>query len=103
MLKKGLNTLNKIRDAEIIKYKNHTPKHKELLDLFNDLLDIILTDKTLMSQKDKNEKEKEKEKENENENDETLMSSKDDNDENGNENEDDDETMSQNEIIKEKK
>ena len=102
MLKKGLNTLNKIRDAEIIKYKNHTPKHKELLDLFNDLLDIILTDKTLMSQKDKNEKEKEKEKENENENDETLMSSKDDNDENGNENEDDDETMSQNEIIKEK-
>ena len=60
MLKKGLNTLNKIRDAEIIKYKNHTPKHKELLNLFNDLLDIILTDKTLMSSKDKNEKEKEK-------------------------------------------
>ena len=44
--KKGLNTLNKIKDAEIIKYKNHTPKHKELLNLFNDLLDIILTDKT---------------------------------------------------------
>ena len=47
-------------------------------------------------------KKRKREKENENENDETLMSSKDDNDENGNENEDDDETMSQNEIIKEK-
>ena len=69
--KKGLNTLNKIKDAEIIKYKNHTPKHKELLNLFNDLLDIILTDKTLESesQEDKNE----------NENDKTLMSSKDEN------------------------
>ena len=101
--KKGLNTLNKIKDAEIIKYKNHTPKHKELLNLFNDLSDTILTDKTLMSSKDKNEKEKEKEKEkenrNENENDETLMSSKDD-DDNENENEDDDETMSQNEKTK---
>ena len=60
--KKGLNTLNEIKDAEIIKYKNHTTKHKELLNLFNDLLDIILTDKTLMSLKDKNEKEREKEK-----------------------------------------
>ena len=47
-------------------------------------------------------KKRKREKENENENDEALMSSKDDNDENGNENEDDDETMSQNEIIKEK-
>ena len=58
--KKGLNTLNKIKDAEIIKYKNHTPKHKELLNLFNDLSDTILTDKTLMSSKDKNEKKKKK-------------------------------------------
>ena len=53
-------------------------------------------------------KKRKREKENENENDEALMSSKDDNDENGNKNEDenknedDDETMSQNEIIKEK-
>ena len=39
--KKGLNTLNKIKDAEIIKQKNHIPKHKQLLNLFNDLLDII--------------------------------------------------------------
>ena len=67
--KKDLNTLNKIKNAEIIKYKKRTPGHKELLNLFNDLLDIILTDKTLESesQEDKNE----------NENDKTLMSSKD--------------------------
>ena len=73
--KKDLNTLNKIKNAEIIKYKKRTPGHKELLNLFNDLLDIILTDKTLILSKDKNEKEKE----NENENDKTLMLSKDEN------------------------
>ena len=76
--KKDLNTLNKIKNAEIIKHKNHTPKHKKLLNLFNNLLDIILTDKTLMLSKDKNENE--------------------DHYENGNENEDDyeNETMNQN-------
>ena len=60
--KKNLSTLNKIKNAEIISYKNHTPKHKELLNLFNDLIDIILTDKTLESesQKDKNKNENEK-------------------------------------------
>ena len=47
--KKSLNTLNKIKDAEIIKHKKHTPKHKELLNLFNDLLDTILTGYTLES------------------------------------------------------
>ena len=59
-VKKGLNTLNEIKDAEIIKYKNYTPKHKEVLNLFNDLLDVILTDKTLESesQKDKNKNKK---------------------------------------------
>ena len=45
---------------------------KELLNLFSDLSDTILTGKTLMSSKDgkenENEKEKEKEKENKNEN-----------------------------------
>ena len=73
--KKGLNKLNEIKNAGIIKYKKRTPKQKELLNLFNDLLDVILTDKTLMSSKD----------ENENENDKTLMSSNDDN-QNKNEN-----------------
>ena len=60
--KKGLNTLNEIKNAEIIKYKRRTPKHKELLNLLNDLLDTILTDKTLKSKSQK---------------DNTLMSSKD--------------------------
>ena len=96
--KKGLNTLNKIKDAEIIKYKNHTLKHKELLNLFNDLLDIILTGKILESESQEDENENDKtlmwsnnDDENKNENDKTLMSSKDEN-----EDEDDDETMSQN-------
>ena len=69
--KKGLNKLNEIKNAGITKYKKRTPIQKELLNLFNDLLDIILTDETLksksqkdkilMSSKDENEKEKEKE------------------------------------------
>ena len=68
LLKKGLNKLNEIKKAEIIKYKTCTPKQKELLNLFNDLLDTILTDetlkskcqkdKTLISSKDENENEK---------------------------------------------
>ena len=62
--KKRLNTLNIIKNSEI-KYKRLIPGQKELLNLFNDLSDIILTDKTLMSSKDENEKLKE-EKENEN-------------------------------------
>ena len=63
--RKGLNTLNDIKDAEIIKYKKRTTKHEELLNLFNGLLYTILTDKTLMSSKDENEKENEKENKNE--------------------------------------
>ena len=88
--KKDLNILNKIKNAEIIKHKRCTSKHKELLNLFNDLSDTILTDKTLMPSKDKNEKEikKEKEKENGNENEDKNEDEHDD---------DDDETMSQNE------
>ena len=89
--KKRLNTLNKIKNAEI-KYKRLIPKQKELLNLFNDLLDTILTDKTLKSksQKDKNENENE----NKNENYKTLMSSKDDIE---HENENDKTLMSSNE------
>ena len=72
--KKRLNTLNIIKNSEI-KHKRLIPGQKELLNLFDDLSDIILTDKTLMSSKDENEKLKEekeneklKESENENEN-----------------------------------
>ena len=91
--KKSLNTLNKIQNAEIIKCKQHTSGQKELLNLFNNLLDTILKDKTLKSesQEDKNKNE------NKNKNDKILRSSNEDNEnqkENNTENEDDDETIS---------
>ena len=38
-----------IKNVEIIKYKKRTPGHKKLLNLFNKLLNIILTDKTSKS------------------------------------------------------
>ena len=68
--KKDLNKLNDIKNVETIKYKRRTPVHKELLNLFDDLLDLILTDKTLESEsrEDKNKNENEKvENKNENE------------------------------------
>ena len=91
--KKSLNILNEIKNAEIIKYKRHTPKQKELLNLFNDLLDTILTDKklksksqndkTLMSSNEDDNNDKILMSSNENNNnDKTLMSSNEDN-ENG--------------------
>ena len=71
--KKYLNTLNEIKNAEIVKYKMRTPEQKQLLNLFNDLLDTILTGKTLMSSNEKgnengNEKRNENESEKEDEN-----------------------------------
>ena len=45
--KEGLNVLNKIKNAEIIKKRRYISKQKEILNLFNDLLDTILIDKTL--------------------------------------------------------
>ena len=91
-----------IKNVEIIKYKKRTPGHKKLLNLFNNLSDIILTDKTLESESQENENENEKvesrkeenedeEYENENEYDDYKNE-----DEYENENEDN-ETMSQNE------
>ena len=106
LLKKDLNTLNKIKNSENIKSQKHTPKHKELLNLFNDLLDIILTDKTLMSSKDKNENgndyEKEDENEDEDEDQDDYENENEDDYENENEDEDEDnyETMNQNEKTK---
>ena len=83
--KKRLNTLNIIKHSEI-KHKRVIPGQKELLNLFDDLSDIILTDKTLMSSKDENEKLKEEnENENENENEDEDYENK-----NENENEDED-------------
>ena len=65
--KKDLNALNEIKNVEIIKYKKHTPGHKKLLNLFNDLSDIILTDKTLESENQENENEKVESRKEENE------------------------------------
>ena len=102
--KKDLNALNEIKNVEIIKYKKRTPGHKKLLNLFNDLLDIILTDKTLESesQEDENENENEKAESKEEEN--KKVESRKEENENEYENEgdyenedDDDETMNQNE------
>ena len=113
--KKGLNTLNEIKNAEIIKYKKRTPGHKKLLNLFNDLSDIILTDKTLESenQEDENKNENEKvenvKEENEDEDDDEKkeVENKDYQNEDYEYEDDDyeyedDETIDQNEIIKEK-
>ena len=52
MLKRS-KYIKRNKNVEIIKYKKHTPGHKKLLNLFNDLSDIILTDKTLESQENK--------------------------------------------------
>ena len=102
--KKGLNILNEIKNAEIIKKRRYTSTQKELLNLFNDLLlDPDLTNKILKSRShkdDDNEIENDKtlmSSNEDDENDKTFMSSNEDN-ENENKNEDnDDERMSQNE------
>ena len=69
--KKNLNTLIKIKNAELIKYKIRTSTQKELLNLFNDLLKSTLTDKILMPSKDDvngNENDNDNENDNGNEN-----------------------------------
>ena len=79
--KKRLNTLNIIRNSEI-KYRRIISGQKKLLNLFDDLSSIILTNKTLKSE---SQEDKNKENENENENE------KKNENENENENEDEDE------------
>ena len=74
--KKDLNALNEIKNVQMIKYKKRTHGHKKLLNLFNDLLDIILTDKTLESESQENKNEIENENENENEDNETMDQNK---------------------------
>ena len=85
LAKKGLNTLNEIKNVEIIKQKKRTPKQKELLNFFNDLSDTFLTDETLESKsqekdnenKNENENGNKNRNENKNEHDKTLIPSKD--------------------------
>ena len=93
--KKDLNTLNKIKNAEIIKYKKRTPGHKKLLNLFNDLSDIILTDKTLESESQENENEKVESRKEENEHEDYENKYENQDEDDYYENEDEDETMSQ--------
>ena len=113
--KKDLNKLNEIKNVEIIKYKKRTPGHKKLLNLFNDLSDIILTEKTLESENQENENEKiesrkeeneDEDYENEYENEDYKNEDEDEDYENENDDYDyeykDDKTIDQNEIIKEK-
>ena len=90
--KKDLKPLKELKNEGITKEKKRTPKQKILLNLFNDLSDTILTDKTLKSKSQEdnenenvnenaNDNENENVNENVNENDEKLMSSdKDDDD-----------------------
>ena len=90
--KKDLNALNKIKNVEIIKYKKRTTGHKKLLNLFNNLLNIILTDKTLKSQENENEKVESKKEENkddyyENENEDENKDEDHENEDKDNENE----------------
>ena len=86
--KKDLNTLDEIKNVEIIKYKKRTPGHKKLLNLFNDLLDITLTDKTLESESQENKNESENEKvESRKEENEKIESKKEENEYDGYENE----------------
>ena len=74
---KGLNTLNKIKNAGIVKYKKCTPGQQELLNLFKDLLETILIDKTLESKNQKDdENENGNKNRNENENDENKAENK---------------------------
>ena len=66
--KKLLNTFKKIKNAEI-KDKRLIPGQKKLLNLFDNLFDIILTDKTLESESQENKNEnKDKDYENKYEN-----------------------------------
>ena len=60
-----------------MRYKKRTPKQKELLNSFNNLLDVILTDETLKSKSQKDKRlmssNDDDDNENENENDKTLI------------------------------
>ena len=60
--KKNLNELNEIKNVGIIKHKKRTFKQKQLLNSFNNLLNTVLTDKTLESESQENKNENENEK-----------------------------------------
>ena len=96
--KKSLNTSNEIKNADIRKHKKYIPRQKELLDLFTNLLDAILTDKTLKSksQKDNTLMSLKDENENDNDND----NDKDNGNDNHNDNDNDNDNENENNMIK---
>ena len=93
--KELLDALNEIKKAEIINYKKRTPGHIKLLNLFNKLLNINLSDKTSDSQENENEKVKSKNEENEEEDE--YYENENEYEDCDNKNKNDDEAIDQNE------
>ena len=92
--------MNELKNIEIIKQEKRTPKQKELLNLFNDLSDTVLTDETLESKSQEEENESKNENDNKNENNKTLIPSKVEKEkENENENEDKNEDENKNMLL----
>ena len=73
LLKKFKYIKRNKKNAEIIKYKRCTSEQKRLLNLFKDLLDTILSDKTLKLESQEDNTLMSSKDENKNENDKTLM------------------------------
>ena len=65
--KKNLNELNEIKNVGIMEHKKRTSKEKQLLNLFNNLLNTILIDKISENQENENGKEERRTEENEDE------------------------------------
>ena len=97
--KKNLNELKEIKNVGIMEHKKRTSKEKQLLNLFNNLLNTILTNKISENQENENEKEESRKEENEDEDYENKYENEDEDDyyekecENENEDDVDDETM----------
>ena len=90
--KKDLNALIEIKNVKEIKYKKRTPKQKGLLILFDDLFNIVLTDKILESESQENKSKKVERKK--------VQSKKEENKYQDDCYEYDDETIDQNKIMK---
>ena len=86
--KKYLNAFDEIRNVETIKHKKHTSTHKKLMNLFDDLSGIILTDKTFESESQENKNEKVESRKEENEKVESRKEENEKEDEDDYENED---------------
>ena len=65
--KKNLSELNEIKNVGIMEHKKRTSKEKQLLNLFNNLLNTILIDKISENQENENGKEESRTEENEDE------------------------------------